>query len=200
MPTTPKPLPNKVLDALFREARTANAFTDDPVPEAAEKLIYELFKYGPTSFNGQPLRIFFVRSEDARERLVTHMIEPNQEKTKNAPLVALLAADLKFHENLPKTFPHFPIKDMFFTEKAVIEEESITNSWLQIGYFILAVRAAGLWAGPQGGFDADGVAKDFFPEGNIKPLLVVNIGLPGDNAWFPDRLPRLELEEVVTVL
>lgn len=200
MPTTPKPLSDKVLDVLFREARSANAFTDDPVPDATEKLIYELMKYGPTSFNAQPLRIFFVRSKDARERLVPHMIEPNQEKTRNAPLVALLAADMTFHENLPRTFPHFPIKDMFFTEDAIIEEESVVNSWLQIGYFILAVRAAGLAVGPQGGFHSDAVAKEFFPDGNLKPLLVVNIGLPGENAWFPDRLPRLEHDEVVTVL
>ena len=67
---------------------------------------------------------------------------------------------------------------------------------MQIGYFLLGVRAAGLVAGPMGGFDADSLDDDFFADGPLKSLLLVNIGKPGENAWY-DRLPRLEQDEVV---
>ena len=95
-------------DLLFREARTANTFSDEPVTDEQIAAIYELVKHGPTAMNNQPLRIALVRQGEARERLLKHMAEGNREKTAAAPLVAVLAADTDFHENLERTFPHFP--------------------------------------------------------------------------------------------
>jgi 3-hydroxypropanoate dehydrogenase len=183
-------------DLLFRAARTANTFTGEPVTDAQVRAIYDLVKYAPTSMNIQPLRVVLVRSPQARERLVGHMAEGNKAKTAAAPLVAILAADLDYHENLPRTFPHFPgAKDMHAAnpERAKVAE---FNAALQIGYFILGIRAAGLAAGPMTGFDAEGVTKEFFPEGGKAVLAVVNIGRPGPGAWM-DRLPRLDYDEVV---
>ncbi|HCT76358.1 MAG TPA: malonic semialdehyde reductase [Micromonosporaceae bacterium] len=201
MSTSLKPLSATGLDLLFREARTANTFTDEEVTDKQLQQIYDLVKFGPTSFNGQHLRVVFVRSKEARERLVQHMIETNQPKTAAAPLVAILAADLEFHEYLPKLYPPFPMaKDFFFSEAPVREEEAVFNASIQIGYFILAVRAVGLAAGPMGGFDAEGVAKEFFSDGRLKPLLVVNLGKPGKDSHFPDRLPRLDYDEAVSTL
>lgn len=132
-------------DLLFREARTANTFTDEPVSEEQVQAIYDLVKYGPTAFNQSPLRIVLVRSDDARARLVSHMAEGNQPKTSTAPLVAILAADNEFHEELPALFPHFPqAKDAFFSERPVRESAAALNAALQAAYFIIGVRAAGL--------------------------------------------------------
>ncbi len=47
-----------------------------------------------------------------------------------------------------------------------------------------------------GGFDAAGIDAEFFPDGRWKSLLAVNIGYPGEDAWF-DRLPRLEHPDVI---
>jgi 3-hydroxypropanoate dehydrogenase len=183
---------------LFREARTANTFTDEPVTDEQIRTIYDLIKYAPTSMNQQPLRIVLVRSREARERLVGHLAAGNKEKTAKAPLTAILATDIEFHEELPKVFPHFPqAKDLLFGEPSVREQSAVLNGALQVGYFILGVRAAGLAAGPMTGFDADGLGKEFFPEGDHRVLAVVNIGRPGENAWVA-RNPRLEYEEVVT--
>jgi 3-hydroxypropanoate dehydrogenase len=185
-------------DLLFREARTANAFTDEPVTDEQVQAIYDLVKYAPTSMNQQPLRIVLVRSAEARERLVAHMADGNKEKTAKAPLVAILAADHEFHEELPRLFPHFPqAKDLFFGERPVREGSSSFNAALQVGYFIIGVRAAGLAAGPMTGYDAAGINKEFFADGDHSVLAVVNIGRPAENAWFP-RGPRLEYDEVVT--
>lgn len=183
-------------DLLFREARTANSFTDEPVTDEQVQAIYDLVKFGPTAFNLSSLRITLVRSPEARERLVQHMAEGNQPKTASAPLVAILSADNEFHEELPALFPHFPqAKDVFFAERPAREGAAHLNAALQSAYFIIGVRAAGLAAGPMTGFDAAGVQKEFL-DGDHTPLMVVNIGKPAENAWFP-RSPRLELDQVI---
>ncbi|MEU0600776.1 malonic semialdehyde reductase [Streptomyces sp. NPDC006393] len=185
---------------LFRDARTANAFTDEPVTDEQVRAIHDLVKYGPTSMNQQPLRVVLVRSDEARERLLGHMAEGNRAKTASAPLVAVLAADYEFHRELPSQFPHFPqAKDVFFAERSVREESARLNAALQVGYFIVGVRAAGLAAGPMTGFDAEGINKEFFPDGEHGVLAVVNIGKPGENAWQP-RLPRLAYDDVFTTV
>ncbi|MET7366755.1 malonic semialdehyde reductase [Streptomyces sp. NPDC005566] len=186
-------------DLLFREARTANAFTDEPVTEEQVQAIYDLVKYGPTAFNQSPLRVILVRSAEGRERLVQHMAEGNRPKTAAAPLVAILVADNEFHEELPALLPHFPqAKEMFFSERPVREKSAALNSALQAAYFIIGVRAAGLAAGPMTGYDAAGIEKEFL-DGDHQVLMVVNIGKPGGDAPLP-RLPRLSYDEVVTTV
>ena len=183
-------------DLLFRQARTANTFTDEPVTDEQIAAIYDLVKYAPTAMNTQPLRIVLVRQGEARERLLKHMADGNRDKTADAPLVAVLAADTDFHEQLPRTFPHFPGAKDVFADDAAREQAARFNATLQAGYFFLGVRAAGLAAGPMGGFDAEALDADLFAGTTLRSLVVVNIGRPGDNAWF-DRLPRLEQSEVV---
>ena len=185
-------------DLLFREARTANTFSDEPVTDEQVETIYDLVKWAPTSMNNQPLRILLVRSPGARARLVDLMFEGNRPKTETAPLVAILAADVDFHDELPSQFPHFPgARDLFAADEAARESAAKLNATLQIGYFTMGVRAAGLAAGPMTGVDLAGVDREFFPDGRHRALVVMNIGKAGENAWF-DRLPRLAYDEVVT--
>ncbi|WP_314221294.1 malonic semialdehyde reductase [Streptomyces zaehneri] len=186
-------------DLLFREAHTANTFTDEPVTDEQVQAIYDLVKYGPTAFNQTPLRITLVRSAEARERLVQHMAEGNQPKTATAPLVAILSADNEFHEELPTLLPSFPqAKDLFFSERPARESAAALNAALQAAYFIIGVRAAGLAAGPMTGVDFEGLRKEFLDDDHT-PLMVVNIGKPGEGASYP-RSPRLAYDEVVTTV
>lgn len=185
-------------DLLFRDARTANAFTDGPVSEEQVRAIYDLVKWAPTSMNNQPLRIVLLRSPEARGRLVELMGGNNKAKTSTAPLVAVLAADTDFHDELGKVFPHFEgARDLFAGNDEMRAGSATLNATLQVAYFILGVRAAGLAAGPMTGFDAAGVDREFFPDGVHRTLAVVNIGRPAEGAWM-DRLPRLDYDEVVT--
>ncbi|MGW4647550.1 malonic semialdehyde reductase [Kitasatospora sp. NPDC004289] len=186
-------------DLLFREARTANTFTDEPVTDEQVQAIYDLVKYAPTSMNQSPLRIVLVRSDEARARLVSHLGDGNKKKTEAAPLVAILAADHDFHDELPKLFPHYPAAKSHFEEVEGRTASARFNASLQLAYFIIGIRAAGLAAGPMTGYDADGLNKDFFGDGKHSVLAVVNIGKPGEDAWFP-RSPRLEYDEVVTTV
>jgi len=195
MSTHELPLSADAQDLLFRKARTANSFTDAAVTDEQVAAIYDLVKYGPTAMNAQPLRLLLVR-EEGRDRLLKHMADGNRDKTASAPLVAVLAADVDFHENLERTFPHFPGAKDAFSDDETREAQARFNAALQAGYFLIGVRAAGLAAGPMGGFDARGIDEEFLAGTQWRSFMVVNIGHPGENAWF-DRLPRLELDEVV---
>ncbi|MEH1058331.1 malonic semialdehyde reductase [Micromonospora sp. CPCC 206171] len=192
-------LDREAQDLLFRAARTANTFTDEPVTDAQVAAIHDLIRYGPTALNGQPLRVLLVRSAPARARLLPHVSAGNRAKTAAAPLVAVLAADVDFHHRLPELFPHRPEARDWLADRAQRVAQARFNATLQAGYFLLGVRAAGLAAGPMAGFDATGVRREFFPDGRHEVLLLVNIGRPGPDAWH-DRLPRLAAEEVIRTL
>lgn len=192
-------LPEDVQDLLFREARTANSFSSEPVTDDQLRTIYELVKWAPTSMNTQPLRMLVIRTDEAKQRLLPHMGEGNRAKTATAPVTVVLAADTDFHENIPQVFPHKPEAKDFFSDETGRGEFAKLNSLLQVGYFIIGVRAAGLAAGPMTGFDAAGVDKEFFADKPWKSLVVVNLGKPGENPWF-GRLPRLDFDQVAETL
>jgi len=186
-------------DLLFRTARTANTFSAEPVTEDQVRALYDLIRWTPTSMNTQPLRMVLAQSPEARERLLSHMSEGNRAKTASAPLVAILATDINFHELLPRLVPYNPnAKDNFIDEEKR-EKFARNQAWLQAGYFILGVRSLGLAAGPMSGFNASGVDNDLLAGTSLRSFVVVNIGKPGEEAWM-DRLPRLDYEEVVTTI
>jgi 3-hydroxypropanoate dehydrogenase len=185
-------------DLLFTSARTANAFADTPVSDKELRSIWELAKWPPTAANTQPLRVLYVHTPEGRARLLGHMSEGNVAKTASAPAVAVLAADTQFHDHIPALLPFRPeLRDVFAANETMRQDHARFNATLQIGYFLLAIRAHGLAAGPMGGFDKAGMDSDFFPDGRFKSLLVVNIGHPGPDPWF-GRLPRLEPSDVLT--
>jgi 3-hydroxypropanoate dehydrogenase len=177
------------LDLLFCEARTANTFTDEPVSAADVRAIYDVTKWAPTSMNTQPLRLVIVAAGSARERLVPLMSPGNQPKTATAPMTVILAADTEFHEYLPTVFPHAKDAKNNFADPAQREAFALSQAWMQAGYFILGVRAAGFAAGPMGGFDKPAVDSEFLSDRPWKSFCVVNIGKPGPDAWF-ERNPR----------
>jgi 3-hydroxypropanoate dehydrogenase len=191
------PIDAAARSTLFLDARSANSFSDQPVSDEELSDIWELTRWAPTSANVQPLRVVYVRTSEGKDRLVPHMTEFNRAKTLSAPAVAILAADLEFHEHMPQLFPARPqLKDAFGDDQ-LRHDSAKFNATLQAGYFILAVRALGLAAGPMLGYDAAGLDREFFSGSSFKSLLVVNIGHPGEDPWF-DRLPRLDHAQVIT--
>ena len=187
-------------DLLFRQAHTPYAFTDEPVTEAQLAEILELAQLGPTAFNAQPMRVVALRSGEGRERLVPLMAPGNRTKTGEAPLTLILAADLDFHEELPKVNPRAAgAKDTLFADSDVRRSSALLNTGMQIGYLVMAVRAVGLGAGPMTGFDRNAIDAEFFPDGDHHTLVVVNVGRPDAGSYRP-RNPRVDREELLTVL
>src|ERR1700677_3790238 len=139
--------------ALFTQARTANSWDGTPVTDEELASIWELAKWAPTSANIQPLRVLYIRPGEGRDRLAKYMSDGNRAKTLAAPAVAVLAADTQFHEHIPTVFPsRAEMKDMFAANEEMRLKGASFNATLQAGYFILAVRAHGLAAGPMAGF------------------------------------------------
>ena len=158
-------------DAIFFQARTHHAFLDRPVSDAQLREIYEMTKMAPTSGNTQPLRIVFVRSKEAKEKLVSTLSEPNVAQTREAPVTAILAQDLHFYERMHTLLPEHPALAERFradTTGAVREPVCLRNSSIQSGYFMIAVRAAGLDYGAMTGYDAKKLDALFFPDGRWK--------------------------------
>jgi len=195
----PLALSDAAADLLFREARTANSFTDEQVTEEQLAAIYDLTKWGPTALNSTPLRVVLVRTDEARARLLPHIAEFNRAKTAAAPLVAILAADTEFTEHLSTLAPHLADPKAMFADDSSREQTARFNATLQIGYFLIGIRAAGLAAGPMGGFDAAGLDAEFFADGRLRSLVVVNIGHAGLDAFRP-RGARLPFDQAVTTV
>lgn len=192
---------------LFTDAHTVKRFSSTPVGDNQLTEIWNLAKWPPTLWNFQPLRVLFVRTDDGFDRLLQHVHERNQPQSASAPVTAVLALDRDYHENAQLIAPHSPqLKDYLAADDARRLELGRFSAALQVGYFILAVRAAGLHAGPMSGFDRDGVDREFFPEcpegpegpdGRLTSLLLVNIGHPdGEGSWH-ERQPRLPGDEAL---
>ncbi|QDH74550.1 malonic semialdehyde reductase [Brevundimonas sp. M20] len=193
------PLSEAALAQLFTEARTRNGWTDRPVPEALLRKLYDLTKFGPTAVNNTPARFIFVTSPEAKARLVPLMAEGNRAKTAQAPVTVIIGQDLDFPETLPTLFPHAPGAKDWFADEAMRRESAFRNASLQGGYLILAARALGPDVGPMSGFDPAGVKAEFFPDNNVEPNFIMNIGYGNDDNLFP-RSPRLAFEEASRIL
>ncbi len=195
-------LDDEALDLLFRNARTHRRFFDEPVTDAQLRRMHEILKWGPTSVNCQPMRVVFVRSKEAKERLKPALDAGNRDKTMRAPVTAIIAHDTLFYEHLPKLLPHSPnVIDSFrgAEKKALAEETAFRNGTLQGAYLILAARAVGLDCGPMSGFDNAKVDAAFFPDGRVKSNFLCNLGR-GDPAGVSARSPRFAFEDVCTIL
>ena len=162
-------------------------------------MIYELLKFAPTSVNCNPARILFIKSPEAKERLLACLTPGNLEKTRTAPVTAIIGMDLDFYEQLPKLFPHVDAKSWFVGKDAYIESTAFRNSALQGAYLIMAVRALGLDCGAMSGFDVDKVNAEFFPGGRVKVNFLLNIGY-GNSASLMPRQPRPSFTEACTIL
>lgn len=191
-------LSDTALDQLFRTARTYNGFLDKPVTDDTLRMVHDLLRWGPTSANCCPLRIVFLKTPGAKERLRPALSSGNLAKTMSAPVTAVLAYDTRFAEHLPRLFPHVDARP-WFANPDVAFETAFRNSTLQAGYFLLAARAVGLDCGPMSGFDQGKVNAEFFADGRFKVNFICNLGY-GDPASLFERSPRFDFEDVCQVL
>ena len=195
-------LDDKGLDLLFRNARSQNGFTTDPVSDEKLRQLYEVVKWAPSTMNIQPMRIVFIRSAEARQKLAPALSPGNLDKTLAAPVCAIVAWDTRYFENLPRMFAHRPQAIDLFKgpEKAAhAEKTAFRNGSMQGGYFILAARAIGLDCGPMSGFDNAKVDAAFFPDGLWKSNFLCTLG-KGDASKVMPRLPRLTFEEACRIV
>jgi 3-hydroxypropanoate dehydrogenase len=150
------------IQQLFTAARTHHAWQDRDIADGLLHEIYDLAKWGPTSANSLPMRIVFIKSNSAKEKLMPALAGSNVEQVRAAPVTAIVAYDQKFYDQLPTLFPAFDARSLFASNSSLSEQTAFRNSSLQGAYLILAARALGLDAGPMSGFDNAKVDQAFF--------------------------------------
>lgn len=185
------------MKVLFLDAQSANTYTDYEVSDAELTEVCDLIKWGPTGANNQPLRIVTVRPGQAKDVLLDNAQDTNKAKVESAPLNVILAADLNFPSYLHEQHPYGATFAKFYEgNDAARIDAAVTNAWLQAGYFILGLRARGFAVGPMAGFNFDKLKADLGLPENLQPFLVMGVGKPGENAFYP-RNGRLDAEKVI---
>jgi 3-hydroxypropanoate dehydrogenase len=192
-------LTDDALDTLFRKARSHNSWLDQDISEDQINQIYELMKFGPTAANTCPARLTFVKSAEAKDRLRSHLDEGNIEKSMSAPAVAIISYDTEFYEKLAYLFPHTDAKSWYEGKPEKITAVGSMNATLQGSYFMMAARSVGLDCGPMGGFNAETLDQEFFPDGKTKSIFICGIGYGDSTQIFP-RSPRLSFDEACEII
>ncbi len=145
-------LDDRSLDSLFRAARRYRAWLDRPVSDAIIEAVWELAKLPPTSSGAYPARIAFIKSAEAKQRLLPALAPEDRGPTLAAPVTALLGYD------------------------AAALAAALREASLQAGYLILAARALGLDCVPLALADPALADREFFPEGRIRSCFACNLG------------------------
>ncbi len=193
-----KTVSDEGLDILFRDARTHNGWEEKPVSSTHIRAIYELLKWAPTSANCSPARFIFVTSDEGKAKLKPCLAEGNVEKSMSAPLTVIIGHDLKFHDHLPKLFPHADAKSWFAGNDGLVNETAFRNATLQGAYLMMAARSLGFDCGPMSGFDKEKVDTAFFSNTSIKSNFLCNIGHGTSENLFP-RSPRFNFEDTCRI-
>jgi len=192
-------LNDAALNQLFRDARTVHAFKDTPVSDATIHQLYDLLKWGPTAFNAQPARYVFLKTAEAKAKLIPALMPGNVPQVQSAAVTVIVAQDTRFHEHLPTQFPGYDAKPLFDANPTMTEATAARNSSMQGAYLIVAARALGLDVGAMSGFNPQAVNEAFFADGRFKANFLINLGVADPVGIYP-RGPRLAFSEAAQIL
>ncbi len=187
------------LETLFLSARTHRLFSDKPVSDDVLHQLYEIVKHGPTESNFCPMRLTFVTSSEAHEKVVDAAFDGNKPKIMSAPVVAILAHDLEFHSHLPTLAPHLDAAALAARPPEFLIKKATQNSWLQAGFLIVAARSLGLDCGPMAGFDADKINAAFYSDSSWRVSMLISLG-HGTGENIRDRAARLTFEQACEIV
>ena len=104
--TATTPLEASALDRIFRDARSQNRWLDTPVSDDQLRELHDLMKWGPTSGNGWPARLVYVRTPEGKEKLAGTAMGSNAVKIRQAPVTVIIGHDLRFFDKMDQLFPH----------------------------------------------------------------------------------------------
>ncbi|MCQ4260580.1 malonic semialdehyde reductase [Stutzerimonas stutzeri] len=194
-----QPLAAETLDQLFLQARSHNGWLERPVSDDQLQQLWHLMRQGPTSNNCSPARIAFVRTPEAKRRLLPALKGRNGEKMLAAPVTAIIAYDTQFFERLPELFPAYDAAAPYRDNPQAAFIAALRNGSLQGAYLILAARATGLDCGPMSGFDNAIVDAEFFPNGQWKSNFLCSLGYGNQENLRPIG-PRLGFEEACVLI
>jgi 3-hydroxypropanoate dehydrogenase len=194
-----KPLLPDAQAQLFTQARTHSTWHSRDVPDDLLRELYELMRWGPSSANSNPARLVFVKSAEAKAKLLSCVSPGNYEKTRSAPVTVIIGMDLAFYDKLPRLFPHdLSARSWFADCPELIYATAFRNSSLQGAYMMLAARLLGLDCGPMSGFDSAKLDEAFFMGTAVKSNFICNLGYGNQTGLLP-RSPRLGFDEACAI-
>jgi 3-hydroxypropanoate dehydrogenase len=194
-----KALDDAALDILFREARSYNRWSPEPIADGTLHELYELLKFGPTTLNSSPARFVFVKGAEAKAKLVAALAPGNVVKTEQAPVTVIIGMDEKFPDKLSQLFPQKPGAADVFKNESLLQTTMLRNASLQGAYLILAARSLGLDCGPMSGFDNAKVDAAFFTGTAVKSNFICALGVGTTELLYP-RNPRLAFDEACKIV
>ena len=190
---------NEDIKRIFVDTVTTYNFSNKEIGDEVLKELYELTKWGATSFNCSPLRLVFLKSEEAKNRIDPYLMDANKVNVKKAPVCVIIGMDAKFFKDLPKNFKAVDAKVFFENNEELAHATAFRNSSLQAGYFLKAVNALGLDAGSMSGFDNKGVDNEFFKDTSIQSNFICTLGYGIEPKGHP-RGARYNFDEVAKII
>lgn len=195
--------------ALIEQRVSANRFdATHALADAEIEQLVRLATRAPTAYNLQNWRFIAVRTPEGKARL--RNVAHGQAKVSDAAATFIICGLLPDHETLPARLRPFVDTGYMPTEMAsgwqeavraqyadakVARDEAMRSASLGAATLIFAAEALGLSTGPMGGFDAEGVAREFNLTPSELPTMLLAVGRAVPGNW-PQK-PRRPLGEVL---
>lgn len=172
---------DEALDILFRAACARPAWLARPVSDTILRALWELVRLGPIGSCGPAVQVLFVKSDEARARLLTALPALDRERALSAPVTAIVGC--RSGEPADGTMDGAGHRD----------------AALHAAYLMIAARALGLDCGPIWRFDATLVNRIFFTQGGRTASFLCALGY-GDGTQPVPPEPRPGFEEACAIL
>jgi nitroreductase len=174
------------------ERRARRAFSPGPVLEHVQELLWRAVSVAPSHGNTQPVRILVPSGEKQRRALTEALSDGNRTWAGRAPLLCALGL-LPGHERT--------VTDRDGSER----ELYALHAGIALGNLLAQATAMGLIAHPMAGFDEPSVRAVFHAPAELRVMVVIAVGFPGDPASLPADLQarearpqqRMPLEQLV---
>jgi nitroreductase len=180
--------------------RSVRRYTPEPVPEEDLREILRVTSLAPSAFNVQPWRFVVVREPELRDQLAAAAF--NQQQVRSAPAVIVLYSDMRdaidnveevVHPGVVEPRRSETAATLRATWNAKTDAERETwgagQSYIALGYLLLAATSLGYATSPMLGFDAARVkALLGLPEHATIPALVA-VGRGAEEGFPHHRHP-----------
>jgi len=162
---------------LIRDRWSPRAFAEKEVSAEVLRSLFEAARWAPSSSNEQPWA-FIVGTKDDSDthgRLLSTLVEFNQNWAKHAPVLVLALSELAFARN------GHPNRNAFYDTGAAV------------AHLTAEATARGLYVHQMAGFDPHKVIELFSIPTGWEPIAAFVIGYPGDPQVLPESLREREL-------
>jgi nitroreductase len=165
------------IHTLINHRWSPRAFADKPVPVDVLRSLFEAARWAPSSSNEQPWAFLVTTRDDgeAHARMVSTLVEFNQNWAKHAPLLAIAVSELNF-ERTGK-----PNRNAFYDTGAAVA--NLTTE----------ATSRGLFVHQMAGFDPHKAIEVFGIPSGWEPIAAFVIGYPGEAESLPEPLREREL-------